>query len=142
MVNRVNPPFDNPDIRRAMSLAIDRKPFNTILMEGQGLLGGAMLPKPVGEWGMPPDMVSQLTGYGPDSDKNIAEAQAIMQKLGYSEAKAAADQDPDPKSSDLPRSRGDRRPTSSRRSISTANWIFSTRRDGTRGSPRRTTPSG
>ena len=24
MVNRVNPPFDNPDIRKAMSLALDR----------------------------------------------------------------------------------------------------------------------
>ncbi len=87
MVNRVNPPFDNPDIRKAMSLAIDRKPFNTILMEGQALIGGAMLPKPVGEWGMPPEMVSQLAGYGPDSEKNIAEAQAIMQRLGYSETK-------------------------------------------------------
>jgi peptide/nickel transport system substrate-binding protein len=87
LVNRVHPPFDNPEIRKAMSLAIDRKPFNTILMEGQGLLGGAMLPKPVGEWGMPPDMVSQLTGYGPDGEKNIGEAQAIMQKLGYSDAK-------------------------------------------------------
>jgi peptide/nickel transport system substrate-binding protein len=87
MVNRVNPPFDNPDIRTAMSLALDRKPFNTILMEGQGLLGGAMLPQPVGEWGMPPDLVSQLAGYGPDGAKNVAEAQAIMQKLGYSEAK-------------------------------------------------------
>jgi peptide/nickel transport system substrate-binding protein len=90
MVNRVNPPFDNPDIRKAMSLALDRKPFNTILMEGQGLLGGAMLPKPVGEWGMPPEMVSKLTGYGPDSEKNIADAQGIMQKLGYSDAKPLA----------------------------------------------------
>ena len=87
MVNRVNPPFDNPDIREAMSRALDRKPFNTILMDGQGLLGGAMLPKPVGEWGMPPEMVSQLAGYGPNSEKNIADAQAIMRKLGYSEAK-------------------------------------------------------
>jgi peptide/nickel transport system substrate-binding protein len=86
MVNRVNPPFDNPDIRKAMSLAIDRKPFNSILMEGQGLIGGAMLPKPVGEWGMPPEMVLSLTGYGPDTDKNIAQAQGIMQKLGYSDA--------------------------------------------------------
>jgi len=90
MVNRVNPPFDNPDIRKAMSLALDRKPFNTILMEGQGLLGGAMLPKPVGEWGMPPEMVTSLTGYGPDSEKNIADAQAIMQKLGYSDARPLA----------------------------------------------------
>jgi peptide/nickel transport system substrate-binding protein len=87
MVNRVNPPFDNPDLRKAMSLAIDRKAFNTLLMEGLGLIGGAMLPKPAGEWGMPPEMVSSLTGYGPDTDKNIAEAQAIMQKIGYSDAK-------------------------------------------------------
>jgi peptide/nickel transport system substrate-binding protein len=87
MVNRVNPPFDNPEIRKAMSLALDRKPFNGILMEGQALMGGAMLPKPVGEWGMPPEMVASLTGYGPDTDKNIAQAQAIMQKLGYSDTK-------------------------------------------------------
>ena len=55
MVNRVNPPFDNPDIRKAMSLALDRKPFNTILMEGLARMGGAMLAKPEGEWGMPPE---------------------------------------------------------------------------------------
>jgi len=87
MVNRVNPPFDNPEIRKAMSLAIDRKAFNTILMDGLALMGGAMLPKPAGEWGMPPEMVSSLTGYGPDTDENIAQARAIMQKLGYSDAK-------------------------------------------------------
>src|SRR6266853_1434680 len=49
MVNRVNPPFDNPDIRKAMSLAIDRKPFSSILMEGFALTGGAMLPKAAGD---------------------------------------------------------------------------------------------
>jgi peptide/nickel transport system substrate-binding protein len=87
MVNRVNPPFDNPDIRKAMSLALDRKPFNTILMEGHGRLGGAMLPKPVGEWGMPEDMVASLIGYGSDTEKNLREAKAIMEKLGYSDAK-------------------------------------------------------
>src|ERR1700754_1996064 len=87
MVNRENPPFDNPELRKAMSLAIDRKAFNAILMEGLALNGGAMLPKPAGEWGMPPEMVTSLTGYNPDTDKNVKEAQAIMQKLGYSEAK-------------------------------------------------------
>lgn len=87
MVNRVNPPFDNADIRRAMSLSLDRKAFNTILMDGTGTMGGAMLAKPEGEWGMPPDMVATLTGYGPDTAKNVAEAQAIMQKLGYSDSK-------------------------------------------------------
>src|ERR1700736_3493765 len=69
MVNRENPPFDNPDLRKAMSLAIDRKAFNTILMEGLGLMGGAMLPKPVGEWGMPPEMVASVMGWNADSDQ-------------------------------------------------------------------------
>ncbi len=87
MVNRANPPFDNPDMRKAMSLALDRKPFNTILMEGNARLGGAMLPKPTGEWGMPDEMVNSLTGYGSDTEKNIGEARGIMEKLGYSETK-------------------------------------------------------
>jgi peptide/nickel transport system substrate-binding protein len=87
LVNRVNPPFDNPDIRKAMSLALDRKAFNTILMEGNARMGGAMLPKAQGEWGMPPEMVTSLPGYGTDTDRNISEAQAIMQKLGYSDVK-------------------------------------------------------
>src|SRR5881227_921787 len=78
LVNRVNPPFDNPEIRRAMSLALDRKAFNTILMEGLARMGGAMLPKDEGQWGMPPEMVNALTGYGPDTAKNLTEAQAIM----------------------------------------------------------------
>ncbi len=90
MVNRENPPFDNAELRKAMSLAIDRKAFNTILMEGMALTGGAMLAKPAGEWGMPPEMVASLMGYGPDFAKNIAEAQGIMQKLGYSETKPLA----------------------------------------------------
>src|SRR6476659_3502359 len=87
MVNRVNPPFDNPDIRKAMSLVLDRKPFNTILMEGTARMGGAMLAKPEGEWGMPPEMVSSLTGYGTETDKNIAKAQRTIKKLDTTNAK-------------------------------------------------------
>jgi ABC-type transport system substrate-binding protein len=34
--NRDNPPFDNPDLRRAMALALDRKAFIDILAGGQG----------------------------------------------------------------------------------------------------------
>src|SRR6476620_5042989 len=39
---------------------------------------------------MPLEMVTSLAGYGTETDKNIAEAQAIMQKLGYSDAKPLA----------------------------------------------------
>ena len=44
LVNREAPPFDNPDLRRALALALDRKSFIDILAEGQGDIGGAMLP--------------------------------------------------------------------------------------------------
>jgi peptide/nickel transport system substrate-binding protein len=36
---------------------------------------------------MPEEMVASLTGYGSDTEKNIAEARTIMEKLGYSDAR-------------------------------------------------------
>jgi peptide/nickel transport system substrate-binding protein len=83
LVNRDKPPFDNPDLRKVMMLALDRKAFTDILTEGQGKIGGAMLPPPAGLWGMPPEMLASVPGYGPDVKKNRAEARAIMEKLGY-----------------------------------------------------------
>jgi peptide/nickel transport system substrate-binding protein len=83
IVNRDKPPFDNPDLRRAMSLSLDRQAFIDILYEGQGAIGGAMLPPPEGLWGMPADMLKTLPGYGPDIGKNRAQARTIMEKLGY-----------------------------------------------------------
>ena len=83
LVNRDKPPFDNPEIRRAMSLTLDRKAFVDILYEGKGWIGGAMLPPPDGLWGMPPELLQALPGYGPDIAKNRAEAQKLMRKAGY-----------------------------------------------------------
>jgi len=60
-----------------------REAFIDILAEGQGHIGGAMLPPPEGVWGMPPDILSTLRGYDPDVQKSRAEARQIMQKLGY-----------------------------------------------------------
>ena len=90
IVNRDKPPFDNPDLRRAMALALDRKAFIDILTEGQGKIGGAMLPPPAGLWGMPAEMLASLPGYGPDVQKNRADARAIMEKLGYGPDKRLA----------------------------------------------------
>jgi len=83
LVNRDKPPFDNPEIRRAMSLTLDREAFIDILYEGKGWIGGAMLPPPDGLWGMPPELLQALPGYGPDVAKSRAEAQKLMQKAGY-----------------------------------------------------------
>jgi peptide/nickel transport system substrate-binding protein len=83
LVNRAVPPLDNPELRRAMSLTIDRKAFIDILTLGQGDVGGAMLPAPEGIWGMPPELLKTLPGYGTDVAKNRAEARSLMEKLGY-----------------------------------------------------------
>ena len=74
MVNRDNPPFNDPDLRRAMMLTIDRKAFLDILLEGKGAIGGAMQPAPEGLWGLPPEIQQTLPGYGPDVEKSRAEA--------------------------------------------------------------------
>ena len=77
------PPFDNPVLRRAMQLSLDRKSFIDILGEGQYDVGAVLQPPPEGIWGMPLEMLQQLTGYGPDVQKNREEARGMMRSLGY-----------------------------------------------------------
>jgi peptide/nickel transport system substrate-binding protein len=83
LVNRDKPPFDNPDLRRAMALSIDRQAFVDIIAQGQGEIGGVLQPPPEGLWGMPPDMLKELPGYDPDVSKNRTEARRLMEGLGY-----------------------------------------------------------
>ena len=83
IVNRDKPPFDNPDLRRAMALSLDRKAFVDIITAGHGDIGGVMQPLPEGLWGMPPEMLKALPGYDPDVQKNRTQARQIMEKLGY-----------------------------------------------------------
>ena len=83
LINPAAPPFDNPELRRALALSLDRQAFIDILAEGQGAKGGAMLPPPDGIWGMTPEILQKLPGYGPDIAKNREEGRALMRKLGY-----------------------------------------------------------
>src|SRR5437660_4668089 len=83
IVNRDKPPFDNPELRQAMALSLDRQAFIDILTEGEGDIGGVMQPSPAGLWGMATDMLQTLTGYDPDVMKNRTAARQLMEKLGY-----------------------------------------------------------
>ena len=86
-MNTAAPPFDNPQIRQAMALALDRKAFIDILDGGKAQMGGAMLPGPEGQWALPPEELAKLPGYGADVEKNQAEARKIMAGLGYGPGK-------------------------------------------------------
>ena len=90
IINRAAPPFDKPELRHAMTLALDRKAFIDILVEGQGLVGGVMQPPPDGVWGMPREVLNKLPGYSSDVANNRAEARKIMEQLGYGPAKRLA----------------------------------------------------
>ena len=82
----INPdaaPFDNPDLRRAMALSLDRQALIDIITQGKGNVGGVMLPPPEGVWGMPAEVLHALPGYGPDVAQNRKDAQEIMRGLGY-----------------------------------------------------------
>ncbi len=83
LINRAQPPFDNPDLRRAMALTIDRKAYVDTLGQGEGEIGGILQPPPAGLWGMPPDQIAKLPSYGLDVHKSREEARALMRKLGY-----------------------------------------------------------
>src|SRR4051794_30971865 len=83
IVNPEKPPFDNPELRRAMALTLDRQAFIDIITQGKGDIGATMLPPPEGLWGMPPEMLKTLPGYATDVSKNRTEARKIMEKLGY-----------------------------------------------------------
>lgn len=82
VVNREVAPFDNPKIRRAMALTLDRESFITILSEGEGKMGGAMLPPPDGVWGLPADKLPGIIGYG-NVERAREEARALMKEAGY-----------------------------------------------------------
>src|SRR5205814_2167428 len=56
----------------------------------KGTIGGAMQTPPAGLWGLPPEILQTLPGYGPDVEKNRAEARKLMEKLGYGPQKRLA----------------------------------------------------
>ena len=83
LMNRTKPPFDNADVREAVALTLDRKSFIDILGQGEGDIGGALLPPPEGVWGMPMERLLTLPGYGGEANQNRDRARELMTRAGY-----------------------------------------------------------
>ena len=90
IINRESAPFDNAEVRRAVALALDRKAFIDIMFEGNADIGGALLPPPAGVWGLPPEELKTVIGYGDDVKQNRDEARKLMEKAGYGPDKRLA----------------------------------------------------
>ncbi len=85
LLNNKKPPFDKPEIRRAVSMAINRHAYIQAVAQGGALAGVSMLPRPFGVWGLMPKDLTTMPGYGKDADDK-AKARKILAAAGYTAA--------------------------------------------------------
>jgi peptide/nickel transport system substrate-binding protein len=86
LINTKKPPFDNVKVRRALSLAIDRRAYASAVHRGSSLVGAAMLPPPYGAWGLTAKDVSQLPGYG-QAAADKERARKLLAEAGFGPGK-------------------------------------------------------
>ncbi len=86
LLNFKRPIFQDARIRRAINLAIDRKGYVEAGRQGAAILGGVMLPKPYGVWGLSEKELAKLPGMG-DPGRNKAEAKQLLAQAGYGPGK-------------------------------------------------------
>jgi peptide/nickel transport system substrate-binding protein len=82
LMNLSVPPFENPKVRRAISLGLDRNAFIS-MRQGEAQLGGIMMSSPYGNWGVTSTQLAALPGFGKDVERNRAEARKLMEEAGY-----------------------------------------------------------
>jgi len=83
LINTQKPPFNDPRLRRAVVLGMDRQGFIDIMAHGASKISGVMMALPEGNFGMPKEVLEQLPGYGGTLESRQAEAKKIMESLGY-----------------------------------------------------------
>jgi len=82
LMNTRRAPFDNVKVRRAVSLAMDRRAFVSSVLQGGAATGASMLPKPYGFWGLAERDLARLPGYGSAAENKTA-ARKLLTEAGY-----------------------------------------------------------
>ncbi|MBI4084223.1 MAG: ABC transporter substrate-binding protein [Candidatus Lambdaproteobacteria bacterium] len=86
LINGNKPPFNDPELRLAINLALERASLVKTVYGGAAVIGAAMLPTPYGIWGLTPEQLSRLPGFG-DPARNKAESRRILAAKGYTAEK-------------------------------------------------------
>ncbi|MBI4307884.1 MAG: ABC transporter substrate-binding protein [Chloroflexi bacterium] len=80
LLNHKKPPFNNPKIREAVNLALDRSAHVTAAREGAAGVGTTMLPG--GFWALPEAEMRKLPGYSGDMESRRAQAKKLIAEAG------------------------------------------------------------
>jgi peptide/nickel transport system substrate-binding protein len=73
-------PFNTPDLRRAVFLAIDRQELVAKALEGAGVPCAILDPKLVGDFALPLEEVQKTPGCRQPKDQDLAEAKRLVEK--------------------------------------------------------------
>jgi peptide/nickel transport system substrate-binding protein len=82
ILNHKRAPFDNPLVRQAVNLALDRNAYVRGVRQNGAVTGAALMPKPLGFWGLPDAELRTLAGYR-DPARDKAEAKQLLAKAGH-----------------------------------------------------------
>jgi peptide/nickel transport system substrate-binding protein len=86
LLNHKRAPFDNPLVRRAVNLALDRRSYVKSVRQGGAVIGAALMPRPLGFWGLGEADLRNLAGYR-DPARDKAEARRLLAEAGYGPGK-------------------------------------------------------
>jgi peptide/nickel transport system substrate-binding protein len=81
--NVTQKPFDDPRVRKALSLAIDRYDMAKVLdpLSGLSIVGGIMHPD--SKFALPMEELEKYAGFGKEHEANIEEAKRLLAEAGY-----------------------------------------------------------
>lgn len=82
LLNAKKPPFDDVKVRQAVNYAMNREAMIKSVLGGAGVSGGALIPSPLGRWGLTKEQLRKLPGFGdPATDK--AESRKLLAEAGF-----------------------------------------------------------
>jgi ABC-type transport system substrate-binding protein len=81
-VNNTKKPLDDPRVRRAMHLALDKHVLVEVVKEVTPTLVGGFI-YPFSEWAMPPEEMSKRLGYQTDPKAAVQEARRLLAEAGH-----------------------------------------------------------
>jgi peptide/nickel transport system substrate-binding protein len=81
-MNAARKPFDDIRVRKALAYCVDHNEALKVLMDGDGVVGGMLIPGP---WSISAEELAKIPGYGKDVEANRAEARKLLAEAGFPE---------------------------------------------------------